>query len=140
MVKTINYKLSTSTYLKLGETKVFVIFFFYSPSHSLSLSLSLSLLIFFLPLNLLFLLTLPRVCTDAGVRSCGRGSIQVRAYITPVRIHYFCSFSPLPLVEVVKFAWQRLFRLAKGEGITSILRGIPLRFCKAKIQGLYLPS
>jgi hypothetical protein len=62
----------------------------------------------------------------------GRGPIRVRAYITPIRVHYFCSFSPLPLVEVVGFAWQRPFRLAKGEGITSILRGIPLHFLQSK--------
>jgi hypothetical protein len=61
-----------------------------------------------------------------------RGCTRVRAYITPVRISFFCSFSPLPLVGVVGFAWQRLFRLAKGEGVTSILRGIPLRFLQSK--------
>jgi hypothetical protein len=36
------------------------------------------------------------------------------------------------LVGVVGFAWQRPFRLAKGEGVTSILRGIPLRFLQSK--------
>jgi hypothetical protein len=54
------------------------------------------------------------------------------AYITPIRILLFCSFSPFPLVGVVGFAWQRPFRLAKGEGVTSILRGIPLRFLQRK--------
>jgi hypothetical protein len=38
----------------------------------------------------------------------------------------------LPLVGVVGFAWQRPFRFAKGEGVTSILRGIPLRFLQRK--------
>jgi hypothetical protein len=69
------------------------------------------------------------------MRACVRvdpSTIRVRAYITPVHVHYFCSFSPLPLVEVVGFAWQRPFQLAKGEGVTSILRGIPLHFLQSK--------
>jgi hypothetical protein len=42
------------------------------------------------------------------------------------------SLSLLPLVEVVGFAWQLPFRLAKGEGVTSILRGILLHFLQSK--------
>jgi hypothetical protein len=36
------------------------------------------------------------------------------------------------LVEVVGFAWQRPFWLAKGEGVTSILKEIPLGFLQSK--------
>jgi hypothetical protein len=52
--------------------------------------------------------------------------------VSTLRILSFCSFSPLPLVGVVGFAWQRPFWLAKGKGVTSILRGIPLRFLQSK--------
>jgi hypothetical protein len=46
----------------------------------------------------------------------------------------------LPLVGVVGFAWQCLFRLAKGEGVTSILKGTPLRFvAKQKFKGCIHP-
>jgi hypothetical protein len=44
----------------------------------------------------------------------------------------FLLFLSLPLVGVVGFAWQHPFRLAKGEGVTSILRGIPLHFLQSK--------
>jgi hypothetical protein len=72
------------------------------------------------------------VCVCADPRMSAGTWASVRAYITPVRIPFFCSFSPLPLVGVVEFAWQRPFRLAKGEGVTSILTGIPLRFLQSK--------
>jgi hypothetical protein len=68
----------------------------------------------------------------ASAPTRGRRRTRVRAYITPIRIPHFCSFSPLPLVGVVGFAWQRPIRLAKGEGVISILRGIPLRFLHCK--------
>jgi hypothetical protein len=125
----------------LGETNVFVIFFFHSLSHSLSLSFSL------FPPNSYFIQLLspagPRgrghasVRThghgaDVGVRLCRCGPICAHAYITPVRVLHFCTFSPSPLVGVVGFAWQCLFRLAKGEGVASILRGIPLHFLQSK--------
>jgi hypothetical protein len=74
-----------------------------------------------------------RASVRADLRTLrGRGPIHVRAYITPIRVHHFCSFSPLPLVGVVGFIWQRPFRLAKGEGVTSILTGIPLCFLQSK--------
>jgi hypothetical protein len=105
-----------------------------SPSPSLSLSLSFSLS---LSLSLSYPAHLrgrgrvsPR--TPASVRADPRTWACVRAYIPPVRTLIFCSFSPLPLVGVVGFAWQRPFRLAKGEGVTSILRGIPLRLLQSK--------
>jgi hypothetical protein len=71
-----------------------------------------------------------RGCASAPIS--GRRPTHIRVYITPVHVHYFCSFSPLPLVEVVGFAWQRPFRLAKGEGAISILKGIPLHFLQSK--------
>jgi hypothetical protein len=131
-VKSVNYKLSTSAYLKLGETNVFINFF---SIHSFSLLLSLSLIPSY-PAR-----PHERGCAsvptrgrsaNAGLRPPERGSTRVRAYITPVRILIFCSFSPLPLVGVVGFVWQRPFRLAKGEGVTSVLRGISLRFLQSK--------
>jgi hypothetical protein len=68
----------------------------------------------------------------ADARPHPRGPIRVRAYTTPIYVHYFCSFSPLPLVEVVGFVLQCPFWLAKGEGVTSIMRGIFLRLKKIK--------
>jgi hypothetical protein len=71
---------------------------------------------------------------------CGRGCTHVRAYITLVRILPFCSFSPLPLVGIVGFSWQRPSRLAKREGVTSILKGDPLVFfAKQKFKGCIYP-
>jgi hypothetical protein len=122
-VKSVNYKLSTSTYLKLGETNVFIIFFL-PFAHSLLLPPT-----FPFPPNSLFHST---SLSSGSARTRVRGRIRVRAYITPVCILLFCSFSPLPLVGVVGFTWQRPFRLGKGERVTSILRGIPLRFLQSK--------
>jgi hypothetical protein len=139
-VKSVNYKLSTAAYLKLGETNVFIIFFSIysltpSPSHFPSPSFSPIQRIHtnagMRPCGRGYASALSRGCSaDAGLRPRGRGRTRtrVRAYITPVRILIFCSFSPLPLVGVVGFAWQCPFRLAKGERVTSILRGIPLHF------------
>jgi hypothetical protein len=138
-VKSVNYKLSTSTYLKLGETNVFIIFFPFTLSLPLPPTFPLSpKFLIFLSFNLSLQRVRADACsvrTDAGVhprrpadaartRVCVRADPQtqacVRTYITPVRVFLFCSFSPLPLVGVVEFAWQRPFRLAKGEGVTSI--------------------
>jgi hypothetical protein len=74
--------------------------------------------------------TPPRQRASAPTR--GRRRARVRAYINPVRILPFCSFSSLPLVGVVGFAWQHPFRLAKRGGVTSILKGILLRFLQSK--------
>jgi hypothetical protein len=124
-MKSVNYKLSTLAYLELGKTNDLIFFPF---------TLSFPLLPTFplLPEFLIFWV----IQSLSPARPHGRwrastpthGRISVRAYITPVRVLLFWSFSPLPLVGVVGFAWQRPFRLAKGEGVTSILRGIPLRF------------
>jgi hypothetical protein len=117
------------TYMINKNKLYFMCFFLHPLSHSLSLPPLLFLLI---PISstsartCMWVRADPRtrasVCADSRTRAC------VRAYITPVRIPLFCSFSTLPLVGVVGFAWQRPFRLAKGEGVTSILRGIPLHF------------
>jgi hypothetical protein len=48
----------------------------------------------------------PKVLILSPARPRGRGRTPVRAYITPLRVLPFCSFSPLPLVGVVGFAWQ----------------------------------
>jgi hypothetical protein len=78
------------------------------------------------------------VHADVGPRSRGRSRvradaarwgcrpIRVCAYIIPVQVHFFCSFSPSPLVEVVGFALLRTFQPAEGIGVTSILRRILL--------------
>jgi hypothetical protein len=133
-VKSINYKLSISAYLKLGETTVFVIFFF---PFALSLPLPLTLCLlsnsFFHSTSFSRGSARMRACVRADLQMLhGRGPIRIRAYITPVRVHHFCSLSPLALVGVVGFSWQRPFRLAKGEGVTSILRGISLSFLQSK--------
>jgi hypothetical protein len=69
---------------------------------------------------------------SGSARTRGRKPICVRTYIIPICVHYFCSFSHLPLVEVVGFALQHPFWLAKGKEVTSILKGIPLRFLQRK--------
>jgi hypothetical protein len=131
-VKSVNYKLSTSAYLKLGETNVFIIFF--------PFALSLPLLpTFLLPPKFLILFchSLSLFNGSVRTRACVRADPWTRTHprprlYNPRRVILFCSFSPLPLVGVVGFSWQRPFRLAQGEGITSILRGIPLRFLQSK--------
>jgi hypothetical protein len=115
---------------------MFLSFFFHSFSHSLFLPLSLSLLIFnfFCHSNSLSSRsTWTRVSVRADPQMLReRGCTRFRAYISLVCVLLFCSFSLLPLVGVVGFAWQRPFRLAKGEGVTSILKGIPLCFLQSK--------
>jgi hypothetical protein len=127
-VETINYKLSTSTYLKLGETNIFVIILFLNsstPSHSpspififliLFYALSLSLIILFFSFSFLGSHSLSLPCGSARTRQM-RACVRVDAdpsastpiYINPICVHYFCSFSLLPLVGIVGFAWQRPF-------------------------------
>jgi hypothetical protein len=122
MVKSVSYKLSTSSYWKLGETNVFIKIF---SNHSLTPSPSHFPSPSFPPIQ--------RVRADVDVRPRRPADAGLRPRLYNLHPHsIFCSFSPLTLVGVVGFAWQHPFRLAKGEGVTSILRGIPLRFLQSK--------
>jgi hypothetical protein len=95
-----------------------------SLSHSSHLPLPLPLLSSPLPLPLL---STSRPADTVRTRTHSRPRLY-----NPCPHLIFLLFFSLPLVGVVGFAWQRPFRLAKGEGVTSILREIPLRFLQSK--------
>jgi hypothetical protein len=84
-----------------------------------------------------------QVCVrmDVGVRPCRLADAGERPRLyNPRRHSSFLLFLSFAFVGVVGFAWQRPFRLAKGEGVTSILRGILLYFlAKQKFKGCIYP-
>jgi hypothetical protein len=142
-VKSVNNKLSTSTYLKLGETNGFINF---STIHSFTPSPSLPLPpTFLLPPK--FLIPSParrrgRGCASAPTRGCRRASARtrVRAYITPVRVLLFCSFPSFA------FGWNCGICLAmpistfKGRRGHKHFEGDPLAFfAKQKFKGCIYP-
>ena len=77
-------------------------------------------------------------------RGCGRASVRtlsqarLRLYNPHLRVHYLLFLLCL-LVGDLGSANTTPNLTCKREGITSNLRGIPLHFCQAKIQELYLP-
>ena len=76
--------------------------------------------------------------------TCGRGQafVQIQAQAHP-RLYnprpwnHYLLFLFCFLVGDLGFAYATFIPTCKREGVASNLRGIPLHFCIAKIQGLY---
>jgi hypothetical protein len=136
-VKSVNYKLSTSAYWKLGETNVFIIFF----PFTLLLSLPPT---FPLPPKFLIFLVIQFV-SPAGPRRRGRASVRMQTHPRP-RLYNPHPRPSFLLFLFFAFGWNCGICLAmpistcKGRRDHKHFEGDPLAFfAKQKFKGCIYP-